>query len=369
MTRKLPITICLLLLISFLFGQQNGDVLIDRLKQNLFSIDNTTVLLYKHIGEVDQHYEVDSTFYIRSKQPNPDSVLLLLEQIMFTKEPNYIPDLQRIYDRHIDLFWEEWSQVFLKNYYSPKAVQDQYTILVGFETTLKSLAFAKEGKTHNEIFQYFKSQIIFYDSLSDNISDRCEIMKSYFDYSPKFRKLNPCALYFGSIRFNYIDPFLKELEPYFLDCMKSCSWEDCDDSRKSVNCRIFYSYQEIYYDYSNSLIVEYFIDNYAGLRNCYRTSLPFKFAQYCDNEKLARFLAKKIVTELTEEEFNMFPFVNVFTYNQNNLSILVDELDRSYNSKKEKVYKILRMIPADELLSFMKNKTFENIIIDDILKN
>ncbi|MCP3930241.1 MAG: hypothetical protein GY705_14200, partial [Bacteroidetes bacterium] len=64
--------------------------LILRLNEELFTNDTTIILLYEYIGKTENPYfKVDSAAWIRKHQPEPNKVLLLLEQFMHTKDTTH----------------------------------------------------------------------------------------------------------------------------------------------------------------------------------------------------------------------------------------------------------------------------------------
>ncbi|MCP4136845.1 MAG: hypothetical protein GY754_38095 [bacterium] len=342
--------------------------LILRLNEELFTNDTTIILLYEYIGKTENPYfKVDSAAWIRKHQPEPNKVLLLLEQFMHTKDTTHISDLSDMYEKHIINFWDEWAQVYMDNYYSPDVVIMQYTILSGFETVLKSLNFLSEGYEIKDIFEHHKYRLSFLVSYLFNSNNRCELMKLQHDFSPLYRKLSPCSLFGGRLPFNYMDPYMDELKPYFLESMNNCIFGECSSmSEMSMPCLIFTQKEGYFKKIAGNEVAEYYINNFDEMRKCNRHTMAFRHAGANENLLLSKFLAQKLIFEFSQEELRKYPYVrDLISYeNDFNLIILLDELTYLYQSKKEKALNFMNQLPRDRSVRLLESrkKIIDNLI-------
>ncbi|MCO6495618.1 MAG: hypothetical protein J5I91_08080 [Bacteroidetes bacterium] len=360
----------LLLLVLLLSIQVNSQVdsmnLVSQLNHELFPPGEGKMLLCEYIGKTKDPYIVDSTKLIRKNQPNPEVVLQLLEEIMHTKNSSLIPDIKKIYDRHIGLFWEEWAQVYMENYYPPDLVMSQYTILSGFENVLKSLTIASNNQSHETIFEIYKESLILGFEIYTNVNERCEIMKKYHDFSPLYRELNPCRLFSGTLTFSYKDPFMEDLRPLFIESLQGCNFDSCTLSTMSLPCIIFTQNESFYHSELNEGVTDYYINNFDQLRKCNRYTMAIRYSAKHEDPKLSRLLAYKIVKELSPEELKRYPVIRVFTSNfsNENLNILMRELLDLHQENPIEASNILNLIPTDVLQNFLteQSKAIDNLI-------
>ena len=154
---KLSLTIFLILYSFGLFGQTDSSAIyLAELKKELFKPGDEKINLYKLIycSPADPDWQqIDSTKMVRAAQPDPKIAIELLRKIMFSKNPKLIKEVKMIYDRHMNNFMEEWSQVFLDNYYMCESIKGQFQILSGFEQVLTSLKISLEKTKPNQVFQ------------------------------------------------------------------------------------------------------------------------------------------------------------------------------------------------------------------------
>jgi hypothetical protein len=58
-------------------------------------------------------------------------------------------------------------------------------------------------------------------SVLNNINQREELVKGYSVYAEEYRSLNPGSYFKGNVTFHYLDPYLEELKPFFINYRNS----------------------------------------------------------------------------------------------------------------------------------------------------
>ncbi len=127
---------------SFPGDAQTGgfNELVDSLEQILFSNDDSVEITAFFGNERQVH---DSVYYVRSVQPDFDSILPLLKSLAYSKEFKLLAEIIHIYNRQQEIFKIEWEPVLRNNHYACQTANEQFSILEAFEATIHSLKFGR----------------------------------------------------------------------------------------------------------------------------------------------------------------------------------------------------------------------------------
>src|SRR5690606_22250769 len=121
-----------------------------------------------------------------------------------------------------------------------------------------------------------------------NVGERCEIMKGYPDFSPLYRKLNPCRLFSGELTFSYMDPFMEDLRPLFIESLKDCDFDSCSLRKMSLPCLILMQNKDFYHSQLNEDVSYFYINKYNQLLKCNRHTMAFCYAAEQEDPHLSR---------------------------------------------------------------------------------
>lgn len=357
---KIKYLVVLIIIINTVsaFSQQTAQQLLVSLNKELFPANESTILLHEFINEPETRFKIDSFKIIREHQPDTEIVLSILEEIMHTRDFSSMQGLELIYEKHINLFWDEFSKIYMDNYYPPKAVLDQYTVLAGFETVLKSLEYVKDKYSNRDIFDDYKRSISFYDKLVHNIPDRCKLMKTYRDFSPIYRKLNPCRLFKGLVKFRSIDPFIQEMVPHFINSMQNCKWESNEKVGQNIDCKILYKNSEIYEQINSDQVANYYLNYFQNIEKCGRHSIVIGYANKNSDIKLSKYISHRLVNNFDNYTKSSYPFLGKFVANENdfNLNIVLDDILNLYKTNSLQVNKIIKKLPKERLTKLINDK-------------
>ena len=188
---------------------QESNNLIEELKKELFGSNDNNLFLYQYLK--CENTKVDSTIMIRAQQPDPEKVMSLLKEIMYTKNASNFESLKTVYLKHINNFSKEWSKAYLENFYACEQIQAQFNILKGFEIALKSLGFTKANLSTKQIFDFYVEETLLNQRLILDVANRNKLIQQYKVYADEFRRINAKAWLGGAVPFHYLDPFEKEL--------------------------------------------------------------------------------------------------------------------------------------------------------------
>lgn len=254
---------------------------LDELRKELFKPDSGQALLYTfihivppvHSSNGEEYQIIDSTKMIRAAQPDPYKAIDWIRKIAFTRNPKCIDELQEIYDKHILNFMDEWSQIFLNNYYMCESIKSRFQVLAAFEQALTSLSFSKRKLKPKQIFEYAFNHLMEIEQLRSK-----NVMKDYVYYSKYMYSLNPNNYPYDFVikPFNSIDPYFEELKPEFVAFLINSKWLEYNQefyvsNWKDVNPanREFNKYYlDYYYRINSPEIKEYIRKNIElGIRN------------------------------------------------------------------------------------------------------
>ena len=193
---------------------------------------------------------MDSVYYVRSVQPDLDSVLPLLKSLAYSKEYNLVPEIIDSYNRQQEFFKREWEPVHRNNHYACQTANEQFSILEAFETTIHSLKFGSLGLNRKEKLEYFKKYIRSqYDYYYQPGSWRSAI-EGWQIYSPYYLKLR-LKQWVGPplTKFNFIEPYIHEIDSLIVDDLFAFF-----ENNDSENLSIKPSFEEYELDYLCGLI-------------------------------------------------------------------------------------------------------------------
>ena len=198
-----------------LSSQEKIGNLLSNLNEELFSTDKDSIKLVEYLIDCKKH-KIDSSKFIRVHQPNVKVVLDILEQLMHTKDISILDTINDLYNKHLINFESEWEKVNFDNYYSCDAIRNQVKILKGFETTLKGLYISNMSDSL-KFDLYYKEK-----TLNDNIviknPDRMKYIDQYLMFSQKTKWILATTGWLKEgAPFTFIDPYLKDLEPFIVN--------------------------------------------------------------------------------------------------------------------------------------------------------
>ena len=165
---------------------------------------------------------------------------------------------------------------------------------------------------------------------------------------------------------SYIDPFMEDLRPLFMESLNECNFEGCSLPEMSIACIIFTLNEKFYHSEMSEDVTNFYIKKYDKLRKCHRNTMAFRYAAEQEDPHLSRILAYKITNE-SSEELRSYPYIEVFTrnYSNENLNILMRELLDLHHKNPIEASKILDFIPTDVLQNFL---TEQSKAIDVLIK-
>lgn len=312
--------------ISGIYCQSDKKLWID-LELELFPKEQEKQLLYKLI-ECPEN-KIDSSIWVRTNQPDVEKVFSILSEIMHKKDTGDFDRLKTIYERHIQNFMQEWSRAYLENQYACKPISEQYSLLSGFETVLTSLFFHQEGFSSKDIFDFYISRMKLYDNVSikTSRSEWLRINQQYLMFSSTYRQLNPSYVRRGRVPFYYIDPYLEELEPYFVSYLEeACDW---NDKSKESDCMVIWSSSRFYSKMMNDRILEDFISNFDEWKDNYRHTYIYSYAGKFFKPELSHFLVEKWIEEkdsiLNKSQYKPIPILFLLRH-EANIAIVLNHL-------------------------------------------
>ncbi len=275
--KKLGVMIFLILLENFVSAQSDSlKYYLSELKKELFKPDIGKSPLYTFIflTPTDPDYQqIDSTKLIKTAQPDPYKAIEWIKKIAFIRNHKCMEELQQIYDAHMTNFMEEWSQVFLDNYYMCESISSRFQVLAAFEQALTSLSFSKRKLNPKQIFQYAYNHYLEVNQMPSKNG-----MKDYVYYSKYMYSLNPNNYPFDFVikPFNSIDPWFEELKPEFIAFLVSSKWLEYSQEYYSLNWKDVNKknwkfnkyYTSYYYKIDSPEIKDYIKSNIdLGIRN------------------------------------------------------------------------------------------------------
>lgn len=340
--------------------------LLNQLKLELFQNSENQILLYKLIKcEEEEAFsqKIDSTKMVRANQPDPHKTLDLLKKIMFTKDYTCMDELMKIYEKQLQYFLVEWSQVYKDNYYACYPVREQFQILSGFETVLKSLDIAKKKMKPEQVFKMFFNDYLFVQNYLRQIDSRCELIKKYKDVSKLYRSFKPCNILADGAPYSYIDPFFSELKPFFLSILFECKWQLHPYNSINDSCRFWFDYSSYFYSrIKDERVYKHYMKYYNSIeQGGYSTPLYMYAATFFDTN-FSNFLIGKwidlpdsIDTEHSNTYSRSFQ-IGKMLVEQRNFPLLMNQLINLAETNPEKAMKLIKYIPYGDLSEYTKNK-------------
>ncbi len=362
-------TTLFLIVLSQVVEAQNKDpeTLIEELKLELFSENSLQISMAEYLKDSNYGIEIDTSWQIRKAQPSKNISIGLIEQIMHERSAHLYDELLTVYKKQMKLFLEDWSRLYEQKYKLPDKVVDQFSILSAFEIALRSLQVQKENKSAAEIFNQYYSEFLLAEKIFQNSAHRCELIKDFPIVLQSYRDLNGCRLFYGSLKFNYIDPFLKELKPFFISKMLECGFSTCHWNSLTSSCKFYTNNERRYYEFESEEIVDFLINNYSDLRNCKRHTIAFRYASHQQSIKLMSFLAGNLVSELSEFQY---PFTRDLLNGENNfnLEVIIDYILNYPTDDFEDFEILLNELPSERTIEILKRKDSNNRKAKKILK-
>lgn len=234
---KFYLSIFLIIFKSNIYCQENNFGLINDLKNELFTHDTSQILLFEFLSNNDpihglrcRNERVDSTLMIRKNQPGKIKVQSILKSIMMTKDSNLFGEVLKVYNLHMKNYKIEWENVEYYSSYPCETVTEQFDILKSFEVCLTSLHFVKSKFNSKQIFDFEYNKIKLDDNFNRDIIHRNEYYDKYLIFNEDYKRLLKKAWLRGTAGFSYLDPFVDDLAPYYLNAIsKSKKTNDRED--------------------------------------------------------------------------------------------------------------------------------------------
>ena len=256
----------------------------------------------------------------------------------------------------------EWSQVYKDNYYACYPVREQFQILSGFETVLKSLDIAKKKMKPEQVFKMFFNDYLFVQNYLRQIDSRCELIKQYKDISKLYRSFKPCNLLGDGAPFKKIDPYFEELKPYFLSILFECKWQLNQYYEITDSCRFCHDYYRSYLKIKDSRLIDYYKRNYQKMENAHCDTPLYDYAATNFDQDFSNFLICKWIErpdsiggKPVESYTNILKVAKMFV-EQRNFPLLMNQLINLAETNPEKAMKLIKYIPYGDLSEYTKNK-------------
>ena len=379
MEKELIMRICCILFILFTLCSRvhtqeiSPNALLGQLISELNNHSSKKIYLYEYLDSLgsDPHprssdncsrHKVDSMKLISLDQPDPYRVMSLLEDIMHSKDASVMEELLEIYDAYLDHFMIDWAQVYKDNYYTCDPILDQYSILATFEKCLTSLSFVKRGYSTNQIFDHYINDNVFYRKLLINSRKRCEIMKEKEFFSTKFKNLNLCHIFYGSIKFNYIDPFFTQLKPNFVEYFTTSDIDSLDQDENYKSRIALYFGKSSIQKIQDHRIYSYYKKNLSKWERNNVDGIIYKYASLNFNQHFSEFLAKRIVEKkegVYGRQLMQNRRFNEFLLNEKNLPILMAGILKIANNDLPYAASLLKYATLHQakIISYLEDKS------------
>lgn len=364
---KLSLTIFLILYSFGLFGQTDSSAIyLAELKKELFKPGNEKIFLYKLIyclPDDPDWQRIDSTKMVRAAQPDPKIAIELLRKIMFTKNPKLIKELKVIYDRHMTNFMEEWSQVFLDNYYMCESILSQFQVLSGFEQALTSLYHVKSKANAEIVFQnWLRVSFEIFHKNNGSIKDYPNWMNNHFYHSASMHLLNPFHPYdLGVAPFYFFLPWFEEMKPIFVDFILRCNCFNDPITSDSDSCKFVLKNFEYYKKITDPRLKEYLIkQSDHWIKN--KEKLLFEYAvqnydEIFSNNLIDKWIMLPLVKNEKPNYINFTEYwINYLTKRDTrNFPLVLNKLLVLSERDPEKALALSKLLPYDLMNEYSKN--------------
>lgn len=328
---------------------------VDKVEQILFAEEDYNCYLYEFMECKDIHNPVyDSFQVVNCYQPDAQEVNSLLGKILWTKDPGEYDRLLEIYKRYMQLFLDQFEQVIRDNYYNCEFILDRWSIASNFEMLFISLEFKKKGWDHLRIYNYYKLESIKNASKFRSFPDFQSTIDT-FQYRfihEDFKTLHPYASQFRhNHTFHYIDPYIENIEPYFIKDLYECDYCYRNESgHPEMDCYLVRRSQFFLEYYKSDSIEQYFIDNF----DCWN-SLSFRgrfLTNYAINADYTQLMSKimdayLIRTSEKGKDYYLQDFIRRVLQNSNYLPLLMDKIIKIGEEDLEFAKNRLSYIPPD----------------------
>jgi hypothetical protein len=238
---------------------QKSDILISKLEDKLFHPDERQILFSKYIKSYDEecgYVRYDTSIQIRAIQPNPDTISVILHQLMMNNDTADFNPILALYHRQIEYFKVEWGPLYLANFYACDIVDQQYRILCEFENVLSSLKL--KDKNGKEIASHFKNDAILPSKFYYNHTETDELKKLSTHFSTYFKILREKAWFGTRATFTPYEPYFNIMKIYILDDFYSFQYEPNNTTNQ-------YKYFSNYiHSYVKNLIINRYYNDTIG---------------------------------------------------------------------------------------------------------
>lgn len=216
---------------------QSGSTLLHSLRQELFP-GSPGWIGVNHVRGCEKQ-QLDMIYPIRKEQPDPGKILSILEQISQTKDTFLMVPLKDIYNEHLEFFKAEWEPVFHEKIYPCDFAWKQFQVLMGFEHVLHALYLASLELSPQALYDYYKEGKYRDYLYFVNKGQRAQIRARYRVFSEYVRKLRSPYWFAFEPDFGYLAPFLGDLESFFIDDLRSFSFNEQDSSEAYLRMEWF----------------------------------------------------------------------------------------------------------------------------------
>lgn len=211
-------------------SQANNQKIINELRAELFPQETRQVFLYEVIKNDREKSNkrcfnewVDSTLTIRNIQPNKNTIQPILKSIAMSKDTNMFTEVINIYNQHMENYKIEWQRIEMKNAYPCDKITDQFDILKSFEMCLMSLYLQKNNFTSKQIFDFAYNLHLLNRSFLHDINNRSNYYAKYLIFNENYRLLLRKGWFRGHSGFTYLEPYILELTPYYVEIINRSS--------------------------------------------------------------------------------------------------------------------------------------------------
>lgn len=193
--------------------------LLKQLEFELFPGNPEWIPIFEYPGCGEYYLQMDSSIFVRSKQPNRMHMQELLRQIAFSGEYSFYEPLMNMYQRHQENFKREWEYLHSQNKYGCHEKKQQISIMSSFEETLKALEWSQQEMTAEKLWENYASLRELDFNVSKSIGLYWDNIKKYKFYSEYYRDLRSMNYsWFGyHVTFIAVSPYIHKIESFVVE--------------------------------------------------------------------------------------------------------------------------------------------------------